>query len=145
MPSLLRFSEASWLALHAMTFLAVHRGQAVSAPQLARACASSAQHMSKVCRRLAGAGLLEAVRGKQGGFKLDKAPGQVRLSRILAAFGEALDPHGCVLDHAACGHKHDSACIFGPELAQLQAGVASYFRRATLAQLARRCAAGGMP
>lgn len=145
MPSLLRFSEASWLALHAMTFLAVHRGQAVSAPQLARACASSAQHMSKVCRRLAGAGLLEAVRGKQGGFRLAIAPGQIRLSRVLAALGEALDAQGCVLAHAACGHKHDDACIFGPELAQLQARVAGFFHRATLAQLARRCAAGGQP
>lgn len=145
MPSLLRISEASWLGLHVLTFLAVHPGKAVSAPKLARACSSSAQHMAKVCRRLAKAGFLLPQRGKQGGFRLGQNPSRVRLSQVLSAFGEALDAKGCVLAHAACGHSDEPACIFGPELNRLQKGVSAYFRRATLAQLARRCAAGARP
>jgi Rrf2 family protein len=139
MPSLLKLSEASLLALHALTFLAVHRGSTVSAKALASGCASSAQHMAKVCQRLAKAGLVRAVRGKQGGFRLERAPARMRLAEVLAAFDERLSADGCLLEHAACKHAQAPACIFGPELDGLQRGIADYFQRRTLAQLARRC------
>ena len=72
MASLLRFSEAAALALHAMARVAAGHGEVLSAKTLAHDCRASEAHMIKVCQRLAQGGLLTAHRGAGGGFTLGK-------------------------------------------------------------------------
>jgi Rrf2 family transcriptional regulator, iron-sulfur cluster assembly transcription factor len=51
-----------------------------------------APYLEKLLIELRRAGLVESVRGAQGGYKLARSPAQISLGQILEAVGEAVDP-----------------------------------------------------
>ncbi|NEP19503.1 MAG: RrF2 family transcriptional regulator [Leptolyngbya sp. SIO4C1] len=51
-----------------------------------------APYLEKLFIELRRAGLVESVRGAQGGYRLAKPPAQISLGQILAAVGEAVEP-----------------------------------------------------
>jgi Rrf2 family protein len=51
-----------------------------------------APYLEKLLIELRRAGLVESVRGAQGGYRLARSPAQISLGQILEAVGETLDP-----------------------------------------------------
>jgi Rrf2 family transcriptional regulator, iron-sulfur cluster assembly transcription factor len=51
-----------------------------------------APYLEKLLIELRRAGLVESVRGAQGGYRLARSPSQISLGHILEAVGETLDP-----------------------------------------------------
>lgn len=51
-----------------------------------------APYLEKLLIELRRAGLVIAVRGAQGGYRLAKAPAEISLGQILEAVGETIDP-----------------------------------------------------
>lgn len=49
-------------------------------------------YLEKLLIELRRAGIVESVRGAQGGYRLAKAPAQISLGEILEAVGEVVDP-----------------------------------------------------
>jgi Rrf2 family protein len=51
-----------------------------------------APYLEKLLIELRRAGLVESVRGTQGGYRLARSPAQISLGQILEAVGENVDP-----------------------------------------------------
>ncbi len=51
-----------------------------------------APYLEKLLMQLRRAGLVESIRGSQGGYQLARSPSQISLGQILEAVGETIDP-----------------------------------------------------
>lgn len=74
-------------ALKALLELAQEPGQWRSVNELAAAQALPAPYLEQLLLRLRRAGVLEARRGRQGGYRLARGPAELSLGRVLAAVG----------------------------------------------------------
>ena len=59
-------------------------------PEIAAAEGLSAPYVAKLLSVLRQAGLIESVRGRDGGYRLARPPAEVRLGAVLLALGEPL-------------------------------------------------------
>ncbi len=66
------------------------RGELASVRQIAQRQGIPAPYLEKLLIALRQAGLVEAVRGSQGGYRLKKSPKRILVGEILAAVGEDL-------------------------------------------------------
>jgi Rrf2 family protein len=139
MSSLVKMSEATALALHAMAYLAMNRGEIINASRLAAVCKASEAHMIKVCQRLAKAGFLETRRGIGGGFRMDRDPREIYLSGIYEIFDGVLKADSCMFATAACREGHVNPCIFGDKLTQINREIVRYFKETRLSDVAMNC------
>jgi Rrf2 family nitric oxide-sensitive transcriptional repressor len=71
--------------LRTALYLAVHNDRLVSVEEISQAYSISRAHLVKVVQRLTEIGIVEAVRGRGGGMRLAKAPGEVRLGDLVRA------------------------------------------------------------
>ena len=133
MPNLLRISAAASLALHATARLARSPRRFVSAHEMASELGVSENHLSKVCRRLARAGLVKAARGPKGGFRLNKGTDKITLLDVYETIDGPLRLDGCLLGRRMCGRNE---CILGGLLKSIDRQVSEYLSGTALAQLA---------
>ncbi|MGF1567229.1 MAG: Rrf2 family transcriptional regulator [Nodosilinea sp.] len=67
-------------------------GKTVSVNTIAERQDLPPPYLEKLLIDLRRAGLVESVRGAQGGYRLAQPPGQISLGQILAAVGERVEP-----------------------------------------------------
>jgi Rrf2 family protein len=67
-------------------------GQPVSVNAIASRQDLPPPYLEKLLIKLRQAGIVESVRGSQGGYRLAKPPSQISLGQILEAVGEVVDP-----------------------------------------------------
>lgn len=97
------FNQTAEYALRAMSCLAMQQGtEWLSSEDLADATHIPVQYVPKVMRPLAQAGLVEARRGRNGGFRLARLPHEIRLSDVLRAAGGMPDPEHCAFGLPRC-------------------------------------------
>lgn len=133
MNSLLRISDAAALALHTVDFLARHPERYVTTQEVAEAFGVSENHLSKVHQRLAKAGLVQAVRGPRGGFRLARPATDIPLLEVYEAIEGPLHPCRCLLGRASCQRE---GCILGGLADSVNRTVIEFFAKTTVAQLA---------
>ncbi|WP_159784146.1 RrF2 family transcriptional regulator [Sodalinema gerasimenkoae] len=68
------------------------RDRPVSVREIAQRQHLPAPYLEKLLIRLRQAGIVESVRGPQGGYQLGRSPEEICLGEILAAVGETLQP-----------------------------------------------------
>ncbi len=78
--NLTKFSDYS---LRLLLYLALHEGRTVSVAEVSRAYKVSPHIMIKVVQRLVGQGLVVSVRGRRGGLRLNKAPSEINVGRLI--------------------------------------------------------------
>ena len=82
----MKWNESTRLALLAAVELAQAGEGRVSAADVARRHGASSHHVAKVLQRLARAGLLRAVRGAGGGYRLARPAKDITLHQIVELF-----------------------------------------------------------
>jgi Rrf2 family nitric oxide-sensitive transcriptional repressor len=82
------FSQTAEYALRAIVWLSDKPDQPLTGHQLARATRVPAGYLSKVMQSLARAGLVDAQRGRNGGFTLTSPPDQISVLDVI----NAVDP-----------------------------------------------------
>jgi Rrf2 family nitric oxide-sensitive transcriptional repressor len=97
------FSITAEYALRAMVFLALRHGSAQTAQQIAAETKTPVDYLFKVLQSLARAGLVQAQRGKRGGFSLLNDPAEVSIWQILQAVDPIRRIATCPLGLAAHG------------------------------------------
>lgn len=102
MSGVVKFSEASSIALHAMAILAGHADGYVSIQDIAARLPVSGHHLAKVLQRLARAGLVRSVRGPRGGFALRGDPAEVTLLQVHEAIEGPIEASPCLFSPAQC-------------------------------------------
>lgn len=129
MARVINFTEATYLALHAMALLAGESGEPLSIHAMARGLGVSEAHLAKVILRLARSGLVNTSRGPKGGVVLAKRPGDTTFLEIFEAIEGKFQPAGCVFGAGECALPQ---CVFGGFLARVTAETEEWLRSNTL-------------
>lgn len=132
MSGLLKISDASVLALHAMIYIALKQDEVSTNAEIAEFLSASENHLSKVLQRLTKAGLVKSVRGPHGGFVLGREPEKVSLREIYELFEGTMDSGNCLLQTRVCGNN----CVFGDLLSRMNHMVIDYMSKTTLTDAA---------
>ena len=98
-------NQTAEYAMRALAYLAQAAVQGegrVSSDELARETHIPSHYVSKVMRRLVVADLVDARRGRGGGFELARAPGEIRFIDVLEATDSMPDPMRCAFGFGQC-------------------------------------------
>lgn len=109
----MRLSEYTDYTLRVLMYCAGHRERLVTIHELAEQHGLSKNHLMKVVNDLARQGLVETLRGRGGGLRLLKEPGDIRIGDVVRAsetdfrLVECFDPptNTCTLT-PSCRLKH---------------------------------------
>ena len=134
MTSLVNISEGASLALHTMALLATDPSRRLTNQEIAEALHASGHHLAKVMQRLAKVGLVDSIRGPQGGFQLGRPAEQVTLLQIYEAIEGPLDEVGCLLGEPICPGKY---CVLGEVLQSVHGQIRDYLKNTLLATLSQ--------
>ena len=94
----MRLTQFSNYAIRVLMYAALKRNAPSAVPEIARAYGASYDHLKKVAAELCRRGYLEPVRGRNGGFRLAKDPGEIRIGEVIrqtegeTALVECFDP-----------------------------------------------------
>jgi Rrf2 family protein len=135
------FSQTAEYALRAAACLAAAAPEALlSSEHIAAEASIPAPYVPKVLRPLVEAGLVEARRGRGGGFRLARPAGHICLHEVLDAAGALPQPDRCAFGHDRC--RPELPCPLHDQWTILQDAVLGWARAGTLADLAGRRAPG---
>lgn len=88
----MKLQKATLFALYAVLELAREPGRQISVAEIAETYGISANHLAKVLRDLGRAGLVEAVRGKKGGYRFAANPRRTSLYDVIELFDDITEP-----------------------------------------------------
>lgn len=95
------------------------------------------QYLRHVLLSLKRAGIVEAVRGKGGGYLLGRGAEDISALDVLRAMGEYMEPVYCVGNPSACDHVGE--CPAHPLWCKLADAAQEVLKSTTVAQLAQNC------
>ncbi|MDJ0514483.1 MAG: Rrf2 family transcriptional regulator [Methyloceanibacter sp.] len=89
-------------SLRVLMYLAVFPDRLSTAEQIAAAYGVSHNHITKVVQTLARLGLVETLRGRNGGIRLAKRPEQISVGAVVRATEEDFDLVECFRSKTSC-------------------------------------------
>lgn len=101
-------TDSGKYAIRAMAYIGARKdpGMPISAAEVAEAEKIPPYYLAKVLQDLARAGILASVRGRGGGFKLDREPASIRVIEVLEAVENVKRlTTDCVLGLDACSDE----------------------------------------
>jgi Rrf2 family nitric oxide-sensitive transcriptional repressor len=116
-------------------YLGAHPGRLVSNPEMARKLHVSREHLMKSLQTLSGMGLVTAVRGRSGGFRLSGKGDEVRLGALVRSLEPSLAMAECFEPHSTCPMTGN--CRLTGVLAEAQQSLFDTLDRYTLGDLLR--------
>lgn len=126
--SILKISEATTLALHAMTMLSQNQDKLISVKEIALRLDVSANHLSKVMQRLNKAGFIDSIKGYNGGFRLLCDPEKTTFLEIYELFEGKLKNTACLLTQQKCSGD----CILGDLISSINSQAKKKFETTKL-------------
>ncbi|MCX7557365.1 SUF system Fe-S cluster assembly regulator [Xanthomonadaceae bacterium JHOS43] len=130
---MLRVTRLTDYATLLLTVLATAPESVHSAAALAERTRLEMTTVSKVLKSLAQAGLVEGLRGVNGGYRMALAPQAISLFEIVEAIEGPLEMTECSGDHSRC--VHEAHCGLAPHWRQVNDLIAEALRGMTLAQM----------
>lgn len=128
----MKLTTRSRYGLRAMTYIAEHgEGQAMSLKQIAEGLNLSEPYLEQLLRLLKADGMLESVRGAQGGYYLARDAEQITVGQMLRALEGSLSLSDCV-DTDGCD---DGGCPTRSVIAKISQSVKDTVDRMTLADM----------
>lgn len=120
-------------AARALIFMVRANKPTVSVTQMQEAVNVSRPFLRKILQKLHRTGVLQAVKGKGGGFALARAPENIRLSDLVAALQGPLKISECVFGAVLC-QDHD-ACLLRHKIESLEARMLAEIETITIRDL----------
>jgi FeS assembly SUF system regulator len=95
-----------------LTQLALDEDRRLNAAELAKQAGVPLPTVSKILQVLLREGMLESIRGTNGGYRLSRSPSNISVRDIIAALEGPIAITECNLDSASCEqHEHCSTRI----------------------------------
>ena len=88
----------TYYSIRVLLFVSARPDRLCSIAEIARAYSISQNHLMKVVNDLSRAGYLESVRGRGGGIRLGKPPGEINMGALVRHTEEGFD----LVDCASC-------------------------------------------
>ncbi len=131
MTKIIKITERTSLALHAMLYLATFSDKS-SVKELSEVLKASQAHLSKVMQELVRSQLLISHTGPGGGFSLAREPEKISLLEIFEAIEGEFDNRSCLLEKPICiGNK----CIMGDVIKKANQELLEYLTKTNLLSL----------
>ncbi len=134
----MKISTKGRYGLEAIVDLAVHGTQGcVNIKSIAARCDVSEAYVLQIFLELRRAGIIDSIRGAQGGYVLAKNPSQITVNMVLTALEGKLAPVPCLTGEkdTACNREHRCGTIgFWSNIMNIIVGVADSI---TIADLVR--------
>lgn len=130
----LKLSAKGRYAVRAMVFLAQNAGEGPLPLSRIASCGLPRDYLEQLLGTLRRAGLVEAVRGNQGGYYLAKPPRQVTLGDIIGAVEGPVLLSECAQDGSCCENSRD--CRLRNAWEELTTGITGLMDRMTLEDFA---------
>lgn len=134
MNSILRLTEATVLAFHAVQEMGRDPNRPMSTRSLAETLEVSEHHLAKVHQRLTKRGLLVGERGPHGGFHLARPSRQISLLEVFEAMEGPFLPCDCLLARSAC---NGGGCVLADFSRQMNQFAMHFLSETSVADLAR--------
>ena len=128
-------------ALRVMMYLALREEQAhTPLKEIAESEGISQKYLESIMTLLSKGGLVDAVHGKGGGYRLNRTPGEYTVGSILKLTEGSLAPVSCTTQGpAACARSE--CCRLGAMWEKLDRMIDNFFEGITLADLLRESTA----
>jgi Rrf2 family protein len=136
---MIKVSSKSTYALRALMDLSQHAdGTPIRLPEIADRQHIPLPFLEQIFSTLRKAGLVQAVRGPQGGYHLTKAPHEITLGDIITATEGPLEPVLCSMPENRTPNCHDvDGCVSRLLCCELDGALKEILARNTLASLAQ--------
>jgi Rrf2 family nitric oxide-sensitive transcriptional repressor len=131
------FSDYS---LRVLLYLTMHGDRRVTLAEMSTAYGISQHHLVKVVQRLVEEGLIESTRGRGGGLRLARPPGEINVGQVVRVTEPHLNLVEC-FDAQTNTCPIDRACGLKQVLLRAQAAFLDELERHTLADFAPRAPA----
>ena len=95
-------STKTQYGIRALVHLARMELRSATSAEIAKAESISPKYLEGILGQLKAAGLVLAERGKNGGYRLAREPGEIRMLEIVEALDGEVKPVGCVDDSGRC-------------------------------------------
>lgn len=103
---MLTLPQTAEYALRAVCCIAEREaGGPVPVSAIAAQLGAPQNYLSKTLHQLGVLGVLQSVRGAQGGYRLGMRPEELRLAAIIEPFLPPVE-HRCIMGHGHCGDEH---------------------------------------
>ena len=102
---MLKISKLTDYGTLVMSGLASNQDVFVTSASLAEEIGVASPTVAKLLKRLTRAGLVESLRGHQGGYRLARAPQQISVAEIIQALDGPLGLTECSADEGSCDHE----------------------------------------
>jgi len=97
----LKISTKGRYGLEAIVDLAIHLSEGhVNLKSISERCGMSEAYILQIFLMLRRAGIVESIRGSQGGYTLSRAPSEITVGHVLTALEGPLAPVACVAEKA---------------------------------------------
>ncbi len=120
-------------AIRSVLYLAREADRVASVTEIARSMHIPKSFLAKIVQRLVRSGLLESLRGAQGGLRLAKDPSQLNLLEIMEAIQGPAGINMCAVNSKRC--RLSSSCGVHPVWVDIRKEVEERLRRETIAGL----------
>ena len=133
----MKVSTKGRYGLRAMVDIAMHapNGNPVFLSEIARRQDISGKYLEQIFSTLHGAGLVNTLRGRRGGYLLTRSPDKIRINEIITALEGACAFVDCVADETVC--PRSEKCATRDVWSLLSSKVEELLSGLTLADLTR--------
>lgn len=91
---------------------------------------------TKIMGELTKAGFIKSIRGREGGYELDKPASEIKISYILNIFNDSLHEEQCILGIGFCNSKNK--CALHDQWTQPKTLIERMFNDTTLDKIATK-------
>ena len=93
------------------------------------------KYLTKIMSQLVDANIIKSIRGREGGYLMEKDPSQIKIVDILEAVKECLHGTDCLLGIGAC--NDNKKCALHDKWKEPKKSMLKMFQDTTLADIAK--------
>ena len=120
-------------ALRTLIYVGAKGGELSTIAEIAESFGISKAHLMKVVNKLGQQGYIDTIRGKGGGIRLCRPPGEIRVGAVVRETEEDLAVMGCLRESGFC--RIEGCCVLRAALRQATAAFLKTLDGYTLADL----------
>jgi len=123
-------------AVRCVLYLAESDDQIANVTEVSRKMHIPKTFLAKIFQKLSRAGIVESIRGMNGGFRLSKRPSAISLLDVMHAIQGPLGINVCAVNSKKCSRS--STCSVHPVWVELRKEVDRRLQEQTIGKLVRR-------
>ena len=99
----MQLSNSSQYAIRILSYMALQQDkELLNATQLAEILHIPYKFLTKIMTEIVKSGLVDSIRGRDGGYKFKKEPSDIIVSEILEVFNDSIKDEQCILGIGYC-------------------------------------------